>query len=214
MKIAIAGIGRMGAAMAQRLMSVGHDVTVWNRTVEKTKPLAQAGAKVARTPAELAQSADLVLTMLTNADAIAATYGGAGGLLSGDVAGKLFVEMSTVRPATEEALAQRVRAKGAALIDSPVGGSIGPALAGKLIGFVGGDDADVARARPVVEQHWRRGEHDGPGGAGTRLKLPINHPRHVYWQALACYDAYSSAGMGGIDGAMVPVRWVRDFGKA
>lgn len=184
MKIALAGTGRMGAAMAQRLLSLGHELTVWNRTAEKTRALADAGARVAATPADLAASSNLILTILTHADAIQATYEGEKGLLSGDVNGKLFVEMSTVRPHVEQALAEKVRARGAALIDCPVGGTVGPAQTGKLLGFVGGDDGDVQRARPVLEQLCRRVEHVGPIGSGARLKLAINLPLLVYWQSL------------------------------
>ncbi len=174
----------MGAAMAQRLMSVGHEVTVWNRSPEKTKPLADAGAKVARTPRELAVACELVITIFTDAAAIQSTYEGESGLLSCEVNGKLFVEMSTVRPETEEKLAARVKAKGAALIDCPVGGSTTAAGEGKLFGFVGGEDADIARAKPVLDQLCRRLEHVGPVGAGARIKLAINLPLLVYWQAL------------------------------
>src|SRR5688500_10091189 len=122
----------MGAAMAQRLMSVGHEVAVWNRSQQKTKALVDAGATVAAAPRALAEASELVITILTDASAIDATYGGEQGLLSGDVKGKLFVEMSTVRPEVEEKLAQRVRAKGAAIVDCPVGGTVGPARDGKL----------------------------------------------------------------------------------
>jgi 3-hydroxyisobutyrate dehydrogenase len=174
----------MGAAIAERLMSVGHDVTVWNRSAGKTKPLAEAGAKVASTPRDLASASELVITILTDAAAIDATYNGESGLLAGDVKGKLFVEMSTVRPETEEKLAAAVKAKGGALVDCPVGGSTGPARDGKLFGFVGGEDADVARAKPVLDQLCRRLEHVGPTGAGARMKLAINLPLLVYWQTL------------------------------
>jgi 3-hydroxyisobutyrate dehydrogenase len=100
------------------------------------------------------------------------------------VNGRLFVEMSTVRPETEEKLVAKVKAKGAALVDCPVGGSTVPARDGKLIGFVGGDAADVARAKPVLDQMCRRVEHVGPVGSGARMKLAINLPLLVYWQAL------------------------------
>ena len=295
MKIGIAGTGRMGAAMAQRLLGLGHDVTVWNRTADKTKPLVAAGAKAAPTPAALAAASELVLTILTNADAIRSAYHGQDGLLAGDVRGKLFVEMSTVRPQVQRALAAEVQAKGASFIDSPVGGTVGPAQSGKLLGFVGGDAADVARARPVLEQLCRRVEHVGPVGAGASLKLAINLPLLVYWQALGealalcrplaidaarlmdiiadtsggtnvlkvrgaaiaealngkeiatptfdvdsirkdlstmveeakslgydspvaqrvleCFDDASRAGMGGLDGAMLPVRWIGSVEK-
>lgn len=185
MRVGIAGTGRMGSAMATRLMSLGHELIVWNRTAEKTEPLAAAGARVASTPAELASSSELVITVLTNAAAIEATYHGNAGLLAGNVAGKLFVEMSTVRPEDECALAEAVRKERASLIDCPVGGTVGPAQSGKLFGFAGGEAADVARARPVLEQLCRRVEHVGPVGAGARMKLAINLPLLVFWQAFS-----------------------------
>ena len=150
MKIGIAGTGRMGAALAVRLMSVGHELSVWNRSMEKTKPLAVAGAHVHSTPRELAAASELIITILTDAPAIEQTYGGPAGLLSAPGQGKLFIEMSTVRPEVVEALAVRVRAVQGALVDCPVGGTVGPAREGKLIGFVGGDAADVARANGVL----------------------------------------------------------------
>jgi 3-hydroxyisobutyrate dehydrogenase len=173
----------MGAAMAGRLLKLGHDVTVWNRTATKTKPLADAGAKVAATPADLASGSELILTILTDAAAIDATYRGKHGLLEGAVIGKLFVEMSTVRPEVQRDLAKSINAKGAFLIDCPVGGTVGPARDGKLLGFVGGTDMHVARARPVLEQLCRRIDHCGAVGAGAAMKLAINLPLSVYWQA-------------------------------
>ncbi|HKW37452.1 MAG TPA: NAD(P)-dependent oxidoreductase [Burkholderiales bacterium] len=183
MKIGIAGTGRMGAAIAQRLLSLGHEVTVWNRTAEKTRPLAAAGARVAATPAQLAAATETVVTILTDAQAIDAAYHGKEGLLSGSAGGKLFIEMSTVRPQTERALAGKIRAKGAAMIECPVGGTIGPAKDGKLFGFVGGEPEDVKRARPLLEQMCRRIEHVGSVGAGASMKLAINLPLLVFWQA-------------------------------
>ena len=168
MKVGVAGIGRMGAAIAERLLKHGHEVTVWNRTRVKAEALAVHGAKVVDTPAQLASAVDVILTILTDAQAIAATFDGPDGLLAGAIKGKLFVEMSTVRPETERALAERVRAKGAALIDCPVGGTTGPARDGKLLAFVGGDAADLARVQPVLEQLCRRIEHVGPVGSGAR----------------------------------------------
>jgi 3-hydroxyisobutyrate dehydrogenase len=184
MHIGIAGIGKMGAAIAQRLMEAGHTVSVWNRSPAKLKPLADAGATAAATPADLAGSAEAVITILTDAAAIDAVYSGPSGLLSGDVRGKLFIEMSTVRPETEAALAGKVRAKGAALVECPVGGSTGPARQGKLIGLMGAEPADAARARPILDQLCRRLEHCGPVGAGSVMKLTINMPLMIYWQAL------------------------------
>ena len=184
MQIGIAGIGKMGAAIAQRLMEVGHKVTAWNRSTDKLKALRDAGAAVAATPAELAQASDAIISMLTDAAAIDAVYNGASGLLAGDVRGKLFIEMSTVLPQTEVALAEKVRAKGAIFVECPVGGSTGPARQGKLIGLMGGEPPDAARAKPILEQLCRRLEHCGPVGSGAVMKLTINMPLMIYWQAL------------------------------
>jgi 3-hydroxyisobutyrate dehydrogenase len=184
MRIGIAGIGKMGAAIAQRLLEVGHEVAVWNRSAGRLQALRDAGASVAATPAELAKTSDAVITILTDAAAIDAVYNGPAGLLAGDVRGKLFIEMSTVRPQAEVALAEKVRAKGAALVECPVGGSTGPARQGKLIGLMGGEPADAARARPILEQLCRRLEHCGPVGSGAVMKLTINMPLMIYWQAL------------------------------
>jgi 3-hydroxyisobutyrate dehydrogenase len=150
MKLGVAGIGKMGAAVAARLIEVGHEVAAWNRTPEKAK--AVAGASVAASPAELAQKSEAVLSILTDAAALDAVYNGRSGLLAGNVAGKLFIDMSTVLPATETALARTVRATGAAFVECPVGGSTGPARQGKLIGLMGAEAADAARARPILEQ--------------------------------------------------------------
>jgi 3-hydroxyisobutyrate dehydrogenase len=184
LKIGIAGTGRMGAAIASRLLARSHTVSVWNRTRDKTDSLAAAGATVATTPQELATRADVIITMLTDAAAIDATYRGARGLLAGEVRDKIFIDMSTVRPEVEKALAASVNAKGAALIECPVGGTVGPAKEGKLFGFVGGDAADVERARPVLDDMCRRVEHVGAIGAGASVKLAINLPLLVYYQAL------------------------------
>ena len=201
MNVGIAGTGRMGAAIATRLLGQGHAVTVWNRTAAKTAALVAAGAKTAGSPAALAAASEAIITILTDAAAIGATYDGAAGLLAGDVKGKLFIEMSTVRPETERALAEKVRAKGAALVECPVGGTTGPAKEGKLFGFAGAADADFARAKPLLEQLCRRIEHVGPVGAGASMKLAINLPLLVYWQALG--EALSLARPLGLEPARI-----------
>jgi 3-hydroxyisobutyrate dehydrogenase len=184
MQIGLAGTGRMGAAIVQRLIDQGHTVTVWNRTREKAAALESKGARVAATPAELAAKSDVVITIMTNAAAIDGVYGGSDGLLSGDVKGKLFIEMSTVRPETQKSLAMQVKGKGAAIVECPVGGTIMPAREGKLFGFAGGDEADFARAKPLLEQMCRRVEYMGGSGAGAAMKLAINLPLLVFWQSI------------------------------
>ena len=184
MHIGIAGIGRMGSNIGARLIEIGHTLTVWNRTADKVKPLADAGASTATTPAELTSAVEAIITIITNADAIDAVYRGPQGLLAGDVKGKLFIEMSTVPPEVQIALAAAVRRKGAAYVECPVSGSVVPARAGKLLGLMGGEPADVARAKPIVDQMCRRAMHAGPVGSGAVLKLAVNLPLMIYWQAL------------------------------
>jgi 3-hydroxyisobutyrate dehydrogenase len=183
MQIGVAGLGAMGAAVAARLLDLGHQVTVWNRSPDKVKPLVEAGAKAAASPAAGAQASEAVITMLTDGAAIEAVYNGPDGLLSGDVKGKLFLEMSTVPPQVELALAPKVRAKGAAMVECPVGGSTAPARQGKLLGLMGAEPADAARAKPILDQLCRRLEHCGPIGTGASMKLAINLPLMVAWQA-------------------------------
>jgi 3-hydroxyisobutyrate dehydrogenase len=184
MELGFCGLGKMGAAMVERLIEKGHGVTVWNRSPEKAKPLVALGARLAESPAALARGQSIVVTMLLDDAALAAVYDGKDGLLAPDVAGKLFIEMSTVRPGTIRDLAQRVRGKGAALVESPVSGTVGPAREGKLLGLVGGESSDVARARPVLEALCRRIDHLGPNGAGSTAKLAVNLPLILYWEAL------------------------------
>src|SRR5258708_25266415 len=162
MNIGFCGTGRMGAAMVLRLLDVGHGLTVWNRTADKTQPLAERGARVAASPAAAAVGSDLVITMLTDAAALAVVYDGPQGLLADGATGKVLVRLSTVRRGTIHALAARVRPAGAALLECPVGGTVGPAREGKLLGFAGGAAADFARAKPVLEQLCRRGRRVRP----------------------------------------------------
>jgi 3-hydroxyisobutyrate dehydrogenase len=184
MRVGVAGMGRMGASIAQRLIEVGHQVTVWNRTAAKSQPLVALGAKVAATPKDLANASEMVVTMLFDKQALDTAFDGPNGLLAGDVTGKLFIDMSTVRPIVEQQLAQKVKAKGASIIECPVGGSTVPAKEGKLFGFVGGEKADFDRAKPLLDQMCRRVEYIGDHGAGSSMKLAINLPLLVYYQAL------------------------------
>jgi 3-hydroxyisobutyrate dehydrogenase len=184
MKIGVCGTGRMGSSIAQRLISVGHEVGVWNRNPAKTKPLVDAGAKLFASPAELLGACDIVVVMLLNDAASEAVYRGPNGILKSKLTGKLVIDMSTVRPDTMISIGSSVASQGAAFVECPVGGSTGPAKEGKLFGLVGGAQADVERAMPVLEQLCRRIEHVGPLGSGATLKLAVNLPLLVYWQAL------------------------------
>ena len=201
MHIGIAGTGKMGSAMARRLLGCQQRVTVWNRTRDKAEPLLALGAQWAATPTELAGAADLVISMVTDERALDDVYCGPQGLLTGPVKGKLLIDMSTVKPATQQQMATRVEAAGAAYLECPVGGSVGPAQEGKLLGFVGGASGDLERAREVLGQLCRRIEHVGPHGAGATMKLAINLPLMVYWQTLG--EALSLIQPLGLDPARV-----------
>ena len=201
MHIGIAGTGKMGSAVAARLAALGESVTVWNRTQAKAQALLNNGVDWAATPRELAEKTDLIITFLTDEAALEQVFLSADGLLSGQVAGKLFVEMSTVTPAKHKALALRAQAAQAAYLECPVGGSVGPAKDGKLIGFAGGSAQDLARASPVLNRLCRRLEHVGGHGAGAAMKLAVNLPLMVYWQTLG--EALSLVAPLGLDPARV-----------
>jgi 3-hydroxyisobutyrate dehydrogenase len=184
MKVGVCGTGRMGAAIAHRLITVGHEVGVWNRHSAKTAPLKAAGAKPFATPTALIDSCEAVIVMLLNDAASEAVYRGPGGILQAKLAGKLVIDMSTVRPDTMQTLGDAVRERRGAFVESPVGGSTGPAREGKLFALAGGEESDVARAMPILQQLCRRIEHVGALGSGATVKLAINLPLLVYWQAL------------------------------
>jgi 3-hydroxyisobutyrate dehydrogenase len=184
MKIGVCGTGRMGSSIAQRLMSVGHELGVWNRDAAKTKPLTETGAKLFASPAELVNGCDAVVVMLLNDAASEAVYRGSNGILTAKLAGKLVIDMSTVRPDTMVSIGTAIASQGAAFVECPVGGSTAPAKEGKLFGLAGGTKADIARAMPVLEQLCRRIEHVGELGSGATMKLAVNLPLLVYWQAL------------------------------
>lgn len=197
--IGIAGLGRMGAAIARRLLAEGLPVVVWNRTAPKAHALRDAGAAVAESPAELAARCPVVISMLFDADAADDVYLGPDGLFAGQPRGGLFIDMSTIGPAAALRLADAAARLGADFVECPVGGSVGPAAEGKLLGLAGGSDAALARARPVLDRLCRKIVHAGPVGAGARLKLAVNLPLLVYWQALG--EALDLAAGTGLDGA-------------
>lgn len=191
------GLGKMGAGMAARLIETGNDLVVWNRTAARTAPLVEMGAAAAETPAEVAERTDTIITMLNDDASAEAVYSAADGLLTVPVEGKLFIEMSTLRPPTSQELANRCEQLGAAFIDSPVSGSLGPARSGKLMALVGGSEQNVERARPVLEAMTRKIVHLGDVGSGALMKLVLNLPLAVYWQALA--EGVALGHAGGLD---------------
>ncbi len=194
MNLGFVGLGKMGAPMAMRLLDSGFPVTVWNRSPEKTKNFELAGAEVSSSPSLVASSSEIIISMLSDDTAALEVFEGEGGLLSTSAEGKLFIEMSTLRPGTVRNLAESCQAKGAAFIDAPVSGTVGPALDGRLMALVGGTKANVERARPILDVLTRRIVHVGPVGQGSLMKLVINLPLAVYWHSLGEAAAMGHAG--------------------
>ncbi len=186
----------MGSAIAERLLDQGHTLTVWNRTAGKAEKLLDRGAHWADSPAQAVVNAEVVLSVLTDANAIAQAYTSPSGALATVVSGKLFIDMSTVRPVTQKVLGAKLKQAKAHFVECPVGGTVGPARDGKLLGLAGGSDEDFAKARPILEQLCRRVEHVGALGAGASVKLAINLPLLVYWQALG--EALALAAPAGL----------------
>lgn len=184
-RIGLVGLGRMGTAIGMRILSARLPLVVWNRTAGRAEALIAQGATLAASLPELAAACDVVLTSLTDDAAIEAVYDPTDGLLAGDVTGRLFVEMSTVRTNTIQRLSGDIVARGAALVDAPLSGSIAPARQGQLLALVGGSAQDVARAEPILATFCRRIAHLGPTGSGTTMKLVLNLPMAIYWQGLA-----------------------------
>jgi 3-hydroxyisobutyrate dehydrogenase len=184
MKIGIAGTGRMGTAIARRLIEVGHAVRVWNRTVDNALDAREAGARWTPTLGELVDDSEVIITFLLDNAAVERVYLGANGLLTGRVEGRLFIDMSTVSPGTHGQIAPALASRDATFIECPVSGSIPTARSGTLVGFAGGEAREFARARALLGQLCRRVEHVGPLGAGARMKLAANLLLAVFWQAL------------------------------
>ncbi|MGS2618739.1 NAD(P)-dependent oxidoreductase [Micromonospora sp. LZ34] len=194
-EIAVLGTGRMGAAIAQRLLDAGHRVTVWNRTAARTAPLRRAGARVAGSPSDAARDAEVVVTMLTDATAVDAVLYGPAGAVPALAPGGCVVEMSTVGPAAVRALAGRLP-RAVDLVDAPVGGSVAAARAGRLRVFAGGAARAVERVTPVLAALGAV-RHCGDLGSGAAVKLVLNTALLVAVTGLA--DTLAVAGAVGVD---------------
>jgi 3-hydroxyisobutyrate dehydrogenase-like beta-hydroxyacid dehydrogenase len=185
MKVGIVGLGRMGAAISQRLRQQGFDVVGWDRNADANAALAKDGLRIADNPGAVATHADAIVSIITEDHGVRTIFTGPDGFLRVDVSGKLFIEMSTLQPMTARELAPVVASKGARLIDAPVLGTIPQVRDGKLFALVGGRDEDLERARPILEKMTRRVAHMGPNGSGYAMKLAVNLGLGSYIQALA-----------------------------
>jgi 3-hydroxyisobutyrate dehydrogenase-like beta-hydroxyacid dehydrogenase len=168
------GLGVMGGAVARRLLDAGHTVVVWNRTREKAEPLLAAGAQWADSPRDAAERSEIVLTMVTNTAAVQAVTEGRDGILAGLRSGKIYVDMSTASPASTRALAEKVAAAGAQMLDAPVSGTAITVEQGKASLMVGGDADAFERAKPVLEAVALRVFHMGPSGTAVTMKIAVN----------------------------------------
>jgi 3-hydroxyisobutyrate dehydrogenase len=184
MKIGLVGLGRMGAAISQRLTERGCEVVAWDRSAKAREAQGKRGLRVLDSPRAVAAEADMVLSIITEDKGVRQMFAGPDGFLAADVQGKLFIEMSTLQPMTHRELAPLVKAKSASLVDSPVMGSIPTVREGKLLALLGGEAADVERARHVLDHLTRRIVHIGPNGAGCAMKLAVNLGMAVYLQSL------------------------------
>jgi 3-hydroxyisobutyrate dehydrogenase-like beta-hydroxyacid dehydrogenase len=170
--VAWIGLGAMGVRMAGRLLPAGHELVVWNRTLERADELAAAGARVATTPADAVRHADVVFLMLADPEALIAVTEGAAGIAARVAPGTTVVDLSTVGPAAVDRLRASL-ADDVGLLDAPVLGSLAEAAAGNLIVLVGGSADEVAGVRPLLSI---LGDvvHLGPIGAGAAAKLVAN----------------------------------------
>lgn len=173
-RVALLGLGAMGAGMAANWLAKGFGLTVWNRTRARTQALADKGARVATTPREAAEGADCVFAMVADDAASRAVWLGDDGALAGAKTGAVVVESSTLTPDWVRELAGRARARGCAFLDAPVGGSRQAAASGELRFFVGGDAATLDKARPALIAIGSKIDLLGPAGAGATWKLINN----------------------------------------
>jgi 2-hydroxy-3-oxopropionate reductase len=170
-KVGFIGLGIMGRPMARNLMEAGYELVLHNRSPEKAEELANEGnATASGSPREVAEACDIVITMLPDSPDVEAVVAGEGGVLEGIRDGALLVDMSTISPVVTEELSEKVREKGASMLDAPVSGGDVGAIEGALSIMVGGSEEDFERARPLFDVMGKVATHVGPTGAGQVVK--------------------------------------------
>jgi 3-hydroxyisobutyrate dehydrogenase len=183
--VALLGLGTMGAGMAENLLKAGFPLTVWNRDRAKAERFAALGARVAKTPAEAACGADVVLSMLADDNASRAVWLGKDGALAAIGTDAVAIDCSTVTPAWIAEFAEAARGREVAMLDAPVTGSKAQAAGGQLWFFVGGDTETLTRVTPVLEAMSKEITHLGPVGSGATMKLVNNFLCGVQLASLA-----------------------------
>jgi 3-hydroxyisobutyrate dehydrogenase-like beta-hydroxyacid dehydrogenase len=186
----------MGGGVARRLLSAGHEVTGYNRTRSKAEPLIADGMRFAESPREAAEQTDVIFSMVTNTQALTAITHGPDGILAGLGPGKVYVDMSTVSPAASRGLAERVRERGAAMLDAPVSGSVITLEQGKLSVIVGGDRETFDGVVPILRDIGPTVTYVGGNGQAVLMKIATNLSLAV--QMLAFSEGVLLAEKGGI----------------
>ncbi|HWO71630.1 MAG TPA: NAD(P)-dependent oxidoreductase [Actinomycetota bacterium] len=174
MEVGFIGLGTMGGRIAKRLLDAGHRVTGWNRTRSKADPLIEAGMRWAGSPREVAEAAEVTFSMLADSRAVEAVALGEDGIVAGLGPGKVYVDMSTVSPETSRRIAEAVAARGAAMLDAPVSGSVSTLEEGRLSIMVGGDPEVYERVRPVLLDIGPKVTRVGGNGQAVLMKIATN----------------------------------------
>ena len=168
------GLGAMGGRVTKRLLDAGHSVTGYNRTRSKASWLLDSGMRWAASPRAVAESVDIVFTMVTNTAALHEVFNGPDGILAGLDKGKIYIDMSTVSPAASRHLAAQVAEKGAHMFDSPVSGSVITLEQGNLSLMVGGDEHIFEQVKPVLLDIGPKVNYVGKNGQAVLMKIAIN----------------------------------------
>lgn len=185
MKIGWIGLGNMGIPMASNLIRAGFEVALYNRTKAKAEQLLSLGASFVDKPADLYQTCDVVITMVSDDAAVREIYAGPDSFLASANAGKIAIDMSTVSPETSQFLASQCAEKGVSFMDAPVSGSVKPATEGTLIIMAGGDAETFEKVKPIFTALGKMALHLGDNGAGSNAKLAINLLLGITVQGLA-----------------------------
>lgn len=195
--VGFVGLGVMGGGVTRRLLEAGHQVSGYNRSREKAALLVELGLDLKDTPREVAEASDVVFSMVTNVAALEAVTEGPDGMLAGLRPGKVYVDMTTGTPEASRALAERVSALGAQMLDAPVSGSVSTLEEGRLSIMVGGDEDAFAVVEPILLDIGRKVIHIGSNGQALLMKIAINLSLHV--QMVAFCEGLLLAEKDGID---------------
>ena len=190
------GLGAMGGRVTKRLLDAGHTVTGYNRTKSKAQWLLDRGMRWGESPRAVAETVDVVFTMVTNTGALHEVAGGHDGILAGLQKGKIYIDMSTISPAASKRLAAQVAEKGAHMLDSPVSGSVITLEQGNLSLMVGGDKAVFEQVKPILLDIGPKVNYVGVNGQAVLMKVAINLNLQV--QMLAFCEGLLLAEKGGI----------------